>query len=104
LLPQEFRAMRIDFLAREIEYQADRLFPKRTDTAMFLKIYHETAELIDADTPVKRSDEFADLMILLLDYGSRHGIEIEQAIKTKMAINENRKWKTNEMGVNQHVE
>lgn len=96
--------MRIDTLSNMIEHQADRLFPNRTDTAMFLKIYHETAELIDADTPAKRSDEFADLMILLLDYGSRHGISIEIAITKKMAINDARKWKTNELGVNQHVE
>lgn len=96
--------MRIDFLAREIMYQADRLFPNRTDTSMFLKIYHETSELIDANTPAKRADELADLLIMILDYGSRHNIEIEQAITKKMAINDARKWKTNEHGVNQHVE
>lgn len=96
--------MRIDFLAREIMYQADRLFPNRTDTSMFLKIYHETSELIDANTPAKRADEIADLLIMILDYGSRHNIEIEQAITKKMAINDARKWSTNEHGVNQHVE
>lgn len=96
--------MRIDFLAREIMYQADRLFPNRTDTSMFLKIYHETSELIDANTPAKRADELADLLIMILDYGCRHGIEIEQAIKNKMAINDARTWKTNEHGVNQHVD
>lgn len=96
--------MRIDSLAHTIADQANRLFPLRTDSAMFLKIYHETAELIDADSPAKKADEFADLMILLLDYAARHHIEIEQAIVKKMAINESRKWKTNALGVNQHVE
>lgn len=96
--------MRIDTLAHQIEFQADRLFPERTDIAMFLKIYHETAELIDADTPAKKADEFADLMILLLDYAARHHIEIELAIARKMEINEGRKWKTNALGVKQHVE
>lgn len=96
--------MRIDTLASQIEQQANRLFPNRTDTSMFLKIYHETSELIDANTPAKRADEIADLLIMILDYGSRHGIEIEQAIVRKMAINDARKWKTNEHGVNQHVE
>lgn len=96
--------MQIDFLAREIMYQADRLFPNRTDTSMFLKIYHETSELIDANTPAKKADEVADLLIMILDYAKRHNIEIEQAIKTKMAINDSRQWTTNALGVNQHVE
>lgn len=96
--------MQIDFLAREIMYQADRLFPNRTDTSMFLKIYHETSELIDANTPAKKADEVADLLIMILDYAKRHNIEIEQAIKTKMEINNSRQWTTNALGVNQHVE
>lgn len=96
--------MRIDDLARHIEMQADRLFPARTDTSMFLKIYHETSELIDAKTDGQRADELADLMIMLLDYGSRKKIGIELAVLRKMAINEKRKWATNELGVNQHVE
>lgn len=96
--------MRIDSLADLIEKQANRLFPNRTDTSMFLKIYHETSELIDANTPAKRADETADLLIMILDYASRHGIQIEQAILKKMAINDSRVWATNEHGVNQHVE
>lgn len=96
--------MRIDTLASQIEQQANCLFPNRTDTSMFLKIYHETSELIDANTPAKKADELADLLIMLLDYGSRQGIQIEQAILKKMAINDARKWTTNEHGVNQHVE
>ena len=96
--------MRINDLARHIELQADRLFPARTDTSMFLKIYHETSELIDAQTEAQRADELADLMIMLLDYGSRKEINIEQAVLRKMAINEKRTWTTNALGVNQHVE
>lgn len=96
--------MNINDLASSIATQADKLFPTRTDTSMFLKIYHETAELIDAnEDPAKRSDELADLLILLLDYGARKDIDIQMAVQRKMAINQNRKWVTNQLGVNQHV-
>lgn len=93
--------MSIDNLALEVETQADRLFPKRTDVSMFLKIYAETAELIDAPDD---EDEYADLMIMLLDYGSRKKFAIEAVIRRKMAINEKRKWNMNQYGAFQHVE
>lgn len=93
----------INTLAGEIEAQADRLFPKRDDNSMFRKILSELGELASANTPAQRSDEIADVLLLVLDYGSRHGIDLELAIRRKMGINENRKWITNEHGVSQHV-
>lgn len=95
--------MHINTLAGDIEAQADRLFPKRTDTSMFLKLYHEIGELVSAKDPAQRADELADVLLLVLDYGSRHGIDMQLAIARKMGINENRTWVTNELGVNQHV-
>ena len=91
--------MGIDNIAYEVQTQADRLFPNRTDTSMFLKLYGELGELVESGS----HDEFADVMILILDYGSRHMIDIEGAIRRKMVINESRQWKTNVLGVNQHV-
>lgn len=96
--------MNIDRLADLIRKQADRLFPARTDSSMFLKIYSEVAELIDTSTPEERSNEFADLMILLLDYAERHNILVEESVLFKMSVNEGRKWNINELGVAQHVE
>lgn len=93
----------IDDLALEIETQADQLFPDRTDTSMFLKIYGEVGELIEADDPASVEDEVADLLILLLDFASRRMFPIEKAIRRKMAINAQRNWKVNELGVMQHV-
>lgn len=93
----------INHLAAAIQEQADGLFPKRTDQSMFLKMYSELGELATADDK-GRADELADVLIMVLDYGARHGIDMELAILRKMAINQNRKWVTNALGVNQHVE
>jgi len=70
---------------------------------MFLKIYGEVSELITAKNKDEKSQELADLMILLLDYADIHEIAIEEAIVNKMKINEARTWAANELGVFQHV-
>ncbi len=95
--------MDINFLAREVKHQADKLFPQRTDSSMFLKMYGELGELIGAKTPEERSGELADVMIMLLDYAACHNINIGFAIHTKMAINDARQWAVNELGVFSHV-
>lgn len=94
--------MHINMIATCVKNQADRLFPKRTDQSMFLKLYGEVAEMIDATEP-NRGGEIADVLIMVLDYAARKGIDIEAEIHHKMAINENRDWATNELGVFQHV-
>lgn len=90
----------IDELASEVTNQADRLFPKRTDASMFLKLYGEIAEMIESKG---EADEVADVLIMVLDYAARRGIPIEAAIRAKMLVNEKRTWKINELGVAQHV-
>lgn len=94
--------MTIDSLAFQIKEQADRLFPKRTDQSMFLKLYGEIAEMIDATEP-DRAGEVADVLIMVLDYAKVKGINIEQAIRQKMAINDQRTWQMNSLGAFQHV-
>lgn len=89
----------INGLALRIQDQADRLFPNRTDSSMFLKLYSELGELIDSGT----EEEFADVMIMLLDYGSRKMFNIGAAINAKMIINDGRTWMTSELGVNRHA-
>lgn len=89
----------IDNLALSIETDADRIFPNRTDSSMFLKMFSELGELIDSGD----SEEYADVMIMLLDYGSRKGFAIEEVIRRKMAINLDREWKMSDLGVMKHV-
>lgn len=89
----------IDNLALEVQTSADKLFPDRTDSSMFLKLFSELGELIESGDV----DEFADVMIMLLDYGSRKGFPIQMAVRRKMAINMDRKWAKNKLGVMRHV-
>ena len=91
----------VNTLALDVMKQADKLFPGRTDSSMFLKIYGETAEVIDSDGS---PDEVADIFIMWLDYAARKGIDIETAVRTKMQINADRTWLMNEAGVFQHVD
>jgi NTP pyrophosphatase (non-canonical NTP hydrolase) len=92
--------MSIDNFAYEVQCHADRLFPKRTPASMFMKLFSEIGELVEAQS----EEEYADVMIMLLDYGSKNMFKIEHAIRKKMAINDARKWEINELGVARHVE
>lgn len=95
--------VQIDRLASLIKQQADQLFPDRTPQSMFLKMYSELGELAAADSNDKRSDEMADVLIMLLDYAACHNISLSLAIKRKMAVNQNRTWAKSKLGVMQHV-
>lgn len=89
----------IDNLALEVQSQADRLFPNRTDDQMFRKLWSEIGEFSENPT----EEEFADVMIMLLDYASRKFWSTELAIRRKMLINDKRRWAVTEQGVFKHV-
>lgn len=89
----------IDNLAMEVQEQADRLFPDRTDDSMYKKLFSEIGELVESGT----ADEWADVMIMLLDFGGRKGWSLESAIRMKMLINERRVWAKTQSGVMRHV-
>lgn len=89
----------IDELADAVREQADRLFPHRTDTSMYLKMFKELGEMIEEGDP----DEVADILIMVLDFAKRKQINIQSVIVNKMRINDNRKWVVNELGVMRHV-
>lgn len=90
----------IQHLALEVNSVANRLFPKRTDSSMYLKLYAETAEVIDSNGS---PGEVADIFILWLDYAIRKNIDIEAEVVAKLKILEERAWTVNEAGVYQHV-
>ena len=73
----------IDLIAADITNWADQAFPARTDTSMFLKLYSEIAEMIDADD-ANTGDEIADVLIMVLDYAKRRNIQIADVIQKKM--------------------
>ena len=81
-------------LQSAIKNQGDRLFPNRTDANMFLKMYEEIGELIRAgDDSTQVGMEIADLMIMLLDYAARKGVENQAFyIDYKMHRNDEANW------------
>lgn len=81
---------------------ADRMFPDRTADEILRKMLIEVEELIeDRVTP----DEYADVVILVLDLASQYGIDIERAVLDKMAVNEHRRWRRDPAtGTMQHIE
>lgn len=96
--------MDIHHLAIDIKAWADEVFPHRTDSAMFLKMYGEIAELIDAGSDHDAcADEVADILILVLDYALRKGVNASSAVQRKLAVNRARNWQITSTGVMQHV-
>lgn len=91
--------MDIQTLAEIIKDQADNQFPDRTDSSMFLKLFSELGELIDDGS----EEEYADVMIMLLDFGARKHFNITTAVIRKLQINKSRTWSVNELGVMSHV-
>lgn len=79
----------IDDIARDVFQWASDVFPNRTDTSLYLKMYEEIGEVIKSGGDRL---EVADLFILLLDYAYRKGINLQSAIYDKMVINVERKW------------
>ena len=97
----ENSGLSVDELASVVRAQADVLFPNRTDASMFLKLYSEIGEMVESGGA---ADECADVAIMFLDFVSRKGVNLEEAIHNKMAINGRRLWKEDNNGVFRHVE
>ena len=77
-------------LQKEIAAWADSLIPERTAQNAIAKLMlEEIPELL-----LNPSDEleYADVVILVLDIAHLQGINIEQAVMKKMAINRGREW------------
>lgn len=98
--PVRINGASIDNLAYQIQAQADRLFPDRTDQSMFMKLFEEIGELVEKQNP----EELADVLIMLLDFASRKMWDIEGSIRDKMQVNENRAWIRSHLGVMHHAE
>lgn len=92
--------MTVSDLAHRSKSVGDILFPNRTDSSMFLKLYSEIGEMIDSDGD---PEEVADVFIMLLDYAARKKIDIEHHVLAKMKINLGRAWTCDVNGVFRHV-
>lgn len=87
-------------LQRDVVEWANSLMPDRTPEEAFRKLMEEEIEEMKAapNDPM----EYADAIIILLDLAYLLGIDIVDAVKSKMAINRARKWKI-ENGLFKHL-
>ena len=80
---------------------ANNAMPDRTPTHALLKFYEEMGELV---RDPKDPEEYADLLIMLVDLAAMHGVtDLGAAVKAKMKINANRKWEQTPTGTMQHT-
>ncbi len=92
----------LDQLQTDVNVQADRLFPHRTPAKAFMKLYEELGEVIKQP---EDASEWADVFIMLLDLTKMFKINnLEEAIRGKMLINENRTWTESPTGTLQHTD
>lgn len=81
---------------------ADRLNPNRTALSTIAKLLEELGELIASE---RMSDplELADVAILVLDLFHLQEVDLDQAVRAKMALNLTRKWRIADNGAMSHV-
>lgn len=68
---------------------AERLFPHRTSTTMFLKLYEEIGELVSNPDS---GEELADIAIMILDHAERINYNLGRGVLEKLQKNLQRKW------------
>jgi len=80
-------------LQDEIKRWADGVFPDRTAHGALCKLMLEEIPEFALDT--KSEDEYADLVILILDIATLNGINVAAAVERKMEKNRRRTWEVN---------
>jgi len=89
-------------LQQEISAWVDTVNPGRTPISTISKLLEEIGELLGSER-MEDELELADLFILALDLGTIQNIDIEGAIRKKLAINKSRTWKIADNGAMKHT-
>jgi len=89
-------------LQEEISAWVDTVNPGRTPISTISKLLEEIGELLGSDK-MRDELELADIFILSLDLGTIQGIDIEEAIRKKLAINKSRSWRIADNGAMRHT-
>ncbi len=89
-------------LQQEISAWVDTVNPKRTPISTISKLLEEIGELLGSER-MEDELELADIFILALDLGTIQNINIEEAIRKKLAINKSRTWKIADNGAMKHT-
>lgn len=83
----------------EVLNWVNEVHPNRTPESTLIKLFEEIGEI--AADPAD-SMEYADVLIVLVDLAAQHNIsgdELIERVKQKMAINRDRHWQINGLGV-----
>lgn len=92
----------VEYLQKSIADWADEQFPERTITNALSKLVME--EIPEYLTSQHDPMELADIAILVFDIAHLAGIDLEEAVNMKMAINKQRQWTIDkETGLMKHV-
>ena len=81
---------------------ADQIIPDRTPESTLAKLLEELGELIASDR-MNDPQELADVAILVLDLFTIQGIDLSDAVRKKMMINNDRHWTVQDNGAARHV-
>ena len=93
----------ISALQLEVKEWADSVFPGRTAHHALCKLMLE--EIPEFALNTRGEDEYADLVILVLDIATLNGIDIAGAVTRKMEINRQRNWRIDlQTGMMKHWE
>lgn len=94
--------MTIEELQKLISEWADEVFPDRTVRGSLAKLM--TEELPELCTDLTDPDEYADVVIMVLDLAHQMGINVQEAVLRKMEINRTRVWKRDpDSGFYKHI-
>lgn len=94
-------------LQREVNEWQAATFPEAPALSYAIKCRKETQELLTAVARMRLDeicDECADVAIMVMGICARHHIDLETAIRAKLAKNKARKWAKQDDGTFQHVE
>lgn len=93
----------IEALQEDIVQWLDKVHPDRTEMAVWAKLLEETGEVMTDPMDI---EEWADVIIVLLDLAMRYGHYMDDILMTardKLIVNKARKWEINKHGVMSHV-
>lgn len=93
----------IEALQEDIVQWLDKVHPDRTEMAVWAKLLEETGEVMTDPMDI---EEWADVIIVLLDLAMRYGHYMDDILMTardKLIVNKARKWTINKHGVMNHV-
>jgi len=86
----------------QVIHWIENIHPNRTPEGTLLKLFEEIGELAQNPGDI---DEFADILIVLLDLAYQENInanDLVPAVMRKMEINRSRSWDVNQLGVMSH--